>query len=166
MKQKEYDVIVIGSGCGMNIVEEALAMGHKVALVDKGPLGGTCPNNGCIPSKMLVFPADHIMEIHEASRFGIKTDIKSIDFAAIMERARTWPKNNQAEMRHGISHAEGLDFYKTEGHFVDEFTLEAGGKRIRGEKIFIASGSRPAIPPIKGLADTGYLTNETVLELR
>ena len=63
---KTYDVIVIGSGCGMNIVDEALAHGLSTALVDRGPLGGTCPNLGCIPSKMLIFAADRVAEIEEA----------------------------------------------------------------------------------------------------
>lgn len=68
---KEYDVIVVGSGCGMNIVNEALAHGMEVALVDKGPLGGTCLNLGCIPSKMLIFAADRITEIQEARKLGM-----------------------------------------------------------------------------------------------
>jgi len=62
---KEYDVIVIGSGAGMIIVEGALSQGLKVALVDREPLGGTCLNVGCIPSKMLIYPADRIAEIQE-----------------------------------------------------------------------------------------------------
>ncbi len=69
---KKYDAIVIGSGCGLNIVNDALHHGLKVALVDKGPLGGTCLNLGCIPSKMLIFPAERILEIHEAKNLGIE----------------------------------------------------------------------------------------------
>jgi len=64
---KKYDVIVIGSGCGMSIVDEALRPGLSVALVDKGPLGGTCANTGCIPSKMLIFAADRVTEMEEAN---------------------------------------------------------------------------------------------------
>ena len=63
---KEYDIIVIGSGSGGEIVESALSHGNRVAWIDKGPLGGTCLNNGCIPSKMLIYPADRVMEINEA----------------------------------------------------------------------------------------------------
>lgn len=77
---KEYDVIVIGSGCGMNIVEEALAHSLNVALVDKGPLGGTCPNLGCIPSKILIFAADRIAEIQESRKLGIEAEIKNSPF--------------------------------------------------------------------------------------
>lgn len=163
---KQYDVIVIGSGCGMNIVEETLAHRLKVALVDKGPLGGTCPNLGCIPSKMLIFTADRIMEIQEAKKLGIELGTKNIDFNSIMERMRKSVRQSQVDMRHGISHAEKLDFYEGEGHFTGEYTLEVNTEQIRGDKIFIASGSRPLIPPIKGLDSVDFLTNETLLELK
>ena len=69
---KEYDIVVIGSGSGMNIVDEAVSLDLKVAVVDKGPLGGTCLNLGCIPSKMLIFTADRIAEIQEAGKLGIE----------------------------------------------------------------------------------------------
>jgi len=163
---KKYDVIVIGSGCGMNIVEEALAHGLSVALVDKGPLGGTCANLGCIPSKMLIFAADRIAEIQEAKKLGIEAKIKNIDFGFIMERMRKFIRENQEHMRQGLSHAENLDFYEGEGHFVDDYTIEVNGEKIKGDKIFIASGSRPMIPPIKGLDSVDFLTNETVLQLK
>jgi mycothione reductase len=163
---KKYDVIVIGSGCGMNIVNEALAHGLAVALVDKGPLGGTCPNLGCIPSKMLIFAADRIAEIQEAKKLGIEAEIRKIDFNFIMERMRKSISENQEHMRHGISQAESLGFYEGEGHFTDEYTLKVNDEQIKGDKIFIASGSRPLIPPIKGLESLDYLTNETVLQLK
>jgi len=77
---KKYDVIVVGSGAGSAIVDQGLADGFKVALVDRGPLGGTCLNVGCIPSKMLIFPADRIVEIQEASKLGIKAEIQEVNF--------------------------------------------------------------------------------------
>jgi len=163
---KEYDVIVIGSGCGMNIVDEALAHGLSVALVDRGPLGGTCANLGCIPSKMLIFAADRIAEIQEARKLGIEAEIRNIDFNFIMERMRKFIRENQKHMRQGLSHAENLDFYEGEGHFVDDYTIEVNGEKIKGDKIFIASGSRPLTPPIKGLDSVNFLTNETVLQLK
>jgi pyruvate/2-oxoglutarate dehydrogenase complex dihydrolipoamide dehydrogenase (E3) component len=86
---KEYDVVVIGSGAGANILQPALSQGLKVALVDKGPLGGTCLNVGCIPSKMLIYPADRVVEINEAQKLGIKARITGIDFAAIMKRMQS-----------------------------------------------------------------------------
>jgi len=163
---KEYDVIVIGSGCGMNIVDEALAHGLSVALVDKGPLGGTCANLGCIPSKMLIFAADMIAEIQEAKRLGIEAEIKNIDFSFIMGRMRKFVRENQEHMKQGLSQAENLGFYEGEGHFVDDYIIAVNGQKVKGDKIFIASGSRPLIPPIKGLDSVNFLTNETVLQLK
>ena len=163
---RDYDVIVIGSGSGSLIVDGALSEGLKVALVDKGPYGGTCLNLGCIPSKMLIYPADRIAEIQEAGKLGIDAEIRSIDFGSIMERMRKSRRETQTQIRKGVEQLEGLDFYEGEGHFVADYTLEANGERIRGKKVFIASGSRTLIPPIKGVDSIDYLTNETVLELK
>ena len=164
---KNYDVIVIGSGCGTLISDEAVSQGLKVALVDKGPLiGGTCLNWGCIPSKMLIYTADRIVEIEEALNLGIRVEITNIDFNSVMERMRQSRKQSQIHIREGIRESEDLDFYEGEGHFIDNYTLYVNGEELRGETIVIASGSRPLIPPIKGLENIDYLTNESVLELK
>jgi len=163
---KEYDVVVIGSGSGANIVDAALRRGLKVALVDKGPLGGTCLNVGCIPSKMLIFPADRVMEIREARELGIDAEIRSVDFQAIMERMRRTISESQKSIREGIRLAQNLDFYEVEGRFISDHTLQVGSEKIRGENIFIASGARPFIPPIKGINEVDYLTNDNVFGLR
>ncbi len=163
---KAYDVIVIGSGSGILIVEEALSDGLKVALVDSGPYGGTCLNLGCIPSKTLIYPADVIAEIQGAKKLGITAEIKEIDFGSIMDRMRTNRQETRDKIRHGVDQLENLDFYEGVGYFVADYTMEALGERIKGRKVFIASGSRPLIPPIKGLDSVDYLTNETALELK
>jgi dihydrolipoamide dehydrogenase len=164
---KKYDVIVIGSGCGALISDEASSHGLRVALVDKGPLiGGTCLNWGCIPSKMLIYPADRIAEIQEGQKLGIEAEIKNIDFYSIMERMRKSRQESQRHIRKGIEQTENMDFFEGEAHFTSDYTLEVKGDKIQGERIFIASGSRPFIPPIKGLDSIDYLTNETALELK
>ena len=164
---KNYDAIIIGTGCGAIIAEEAVAHGWKTAMIDKGPLlGGTCLNWGCIPSKKLVYPADRIVDIQESGRLGIAADIRNIDFAAIMGRVRESRRVSQVQLRKGIKQAKGLDFYEGEGYFAGDRTLEVNGEKLRGKKIFIAAGSRPFIPPIKGLDRVDYLTNESVLELK
>ncbi len=162
---KKYDIIVVGSGSGGSIVDAALAAGRKVAWVDRGPLGGTCLNVGCIPTKMLVEVADRLMEIREAAKLGITAQVAGADFAGVMTRMRRTVREGVAEIRQGLGQAKDLDFYEVEAHFVAPYTLDAGGKRIKAETIFLVSGARPLIPPIKGLADTPYLTNETVLAL-
>ena len=163
---KEYDIIVIGSGSGMIIVDGAVSHGLKVALVDKGPLGGTCLNVGCIPSKMLVYPADRVVEIQEAKKLGIDAEIKDIDFEAIMERMRKSVHEGRSEMERGIKNSEYFDYYDGEARFVGDYTIEVNGEKIKGERIFIASGARPLIPPIKGIGKIDYLTNDNVFDLK
>ncbi|HEY87988.1 MAG TPA: dihydrolipoyl dehydrogenase [Dehalococcoidia bacterium] len=164
---KSYDVIVIGSGAGAIISDEAAAQGLKVALIDRGPLvGGTCLNWGCIPSKMLIYTADRIVEIKEARKLGIEAEVKNIDFHSIMERMRKSRQESQTHIREGIKQSKNLDFYEGEGHFMGDYALEVNGDKLKGERIFIASGSRPFIPLIKGLENVDYLTNESVLELK
>jgi len=164
---KSYDVIVIGSGAGAIISDEAAEQGLKVALIDKGPLvGGTCLNWGCIPSKMLIYTADRIVEIEEAKKLGIEAEVKNVDFHSIMERMRQSRQESQVHIREGLKQSRNLDFYEGEGYFVGDYLLEVNEEKLKGERIFIASGSRPFIPPIKGSENVDYLTNESVLELK
>jgi len=161
----KYDVIVIGSGSGGEIVDAALSQGLSVAWVDKGPLGGTCLNVGCIPSKMLIYPADRIVEIQEAEKLGIKAEIKDVDFTAIMKHMRKPIHESHEHMDHGLDNIKGLHYYKGEGYFISDYTIEVNGEQMKGKKIFIGSGARPLIPPIKGIENVEYLTNETVFNL-
>jgi dihydrolipoamide dehydrogenase len=163
---KSYDVIVIGSGAGAIISDEAAEQGLETALIEKGPLvGGTCLNWGCIPSKMLIYAADRIVEIEEAKKLGIEAKIKNVDFHSIMERMRNSRQESQGHIREGIKQSKNLDFYESETYFTGDYTLEINGEKIKGKKVFIASGSRPFIPPIKGSENVDYLTNESALEL-
>jgi dihydrolipoamide dehydrogenase len=162
---KDYDMLVIGSGSGAYVVEEGLAHGLKVAYVDNGPLGGTCLNVGCIPSKMVIYPADRIVEIQQAGKLGVKAEVLSVDFSAIMARAREHVRTARREIFDAIGRTPGLDFYEGTGRFVGDRTLEVNGETIRGEKIYIVSGARPYIPPIAGLDGVDYLTNESLLDL-
>jgi dihydrolipoamide dehydrogenase len=161
----KYDVIVIGSGSGGEIVEAALSHGLSVAWIDKGPLGGTCLNVGCIPSKMLIYPADRIVEIQEAKKFGITAEIKAIDFSAIMKHMREPIQESHKHMYKGVQNTDNFTYFKAVGHFISDYTINVNEEKITGDKIFIGSGARPFIPPIKGIADADYLTNETVFNL-
>lgn len=164
---KEYDVIVIGSGCGAIISDEAAGQGLKTALVDKGPLiGGTCLNWGCIPSKMLIYTADRIADIQEVEKFGVRAAVENIDFLSVMERMRHSREESQGHLRTAVADTDNLDLYEAEAKFTGDHTIEVKGETLKGEKIFIASGSRPMIPPVKGLDGVPYLTNESALELK
>jgi len=165
MAVKTYDAVVLGAGCGLLIAEAAVDRGLRVALVNKGPPGGTCLNVGCIPSKMLIYPADRIVEIQEAARLGVAAEITNTDFRFIMARMRESVQASRDDIREGLGQMEGLDLYQGEGHFSSEYTVDVNGEELRGERVFIATGSRPLIPPIRGLDGVDYLTNETLLRL-
>ena len=115
---KTYDVIVVGSGSGGEIVDAAISHGLTVAWIDKGPLGGTCLNVGCIPSKTVIHPANRIMEIYEAKKLGITAEIKNIDFQEIMRHAQRPIIESHEAMEKAISRVENLDYYHDEGHFI------------------------------------------------
>ena len=163
---KKYDVIVIGGGEGASLAFRAAEKGLKTALIEKKDAGGTCLNVGCVPSKTLIFSADRLMEIREAAKLGVKAEITKIDFDFIMKRMRKNVATGRNFLKEAIGETENLDFYHKEARFSDEHVLDVSGEKIRGEKIFIATGSRPVIPPIRGLDKVDYLTSESVLKLR
>jgi len=161
----KYDAIVVGSGSGMFVVYEAVFRGLRVALVDKGPLGGTCPNLGCIPSKMLMFPADRVVEIREAARLGIDASIKHIDFGLIMDRMRKSVEEAERQLADSVLQLHGMDLYEGPGRFIGDKDLEVNGTRLKSDRVFIATGSRPSIPDVPGLSDVDFLTTESLLGL-
>jgi len=162
---KDYDIIVLGSGCGLELVEQGSSRGLSVALVEPGPLGGTCLNVGCIPSKMLIATADIIAEQDRASKLGVEMYVESIDFAGIMQRMRDSRAASGEHLGQSVSDLPGVDLYKTSGAFVDSHEIVVDGQRISGKQVFVAVGGRPFVPPIKGLADVDCLTNESLLEM-
>lgn len=163
---KTYDVVVVGSGAGAIIVDMVLSEKKKCALIDRGPTGGTCLNLGCIPSKMLIYAADRVVDIQEAAKLGIRAELRGIDFGDIMNRMRKSIVAERDVMRYGLRKAPNLDFYEAEGRFIGDYTLQVGQETVKGDKVFIAAGSRPFIPPIKGLDRVDFLTNESVLRLK
>ena len=162
---KEYDLIVVGSGAGMIGVSRGTRAGMKVALVDRGPMGGTCLNNGCIPSKVLIYPADVIRTLEAARAVGVEARIEGVDFDLIMRRMRAIVDEGRGGMERSAAKNERLDWYQGWGEFVGDFMIKIGDETITAPKIFIASGSRPLVPPIPGLAEAGYIDNVSVLSL-
>jgi mycothione reductase len=161
-----FDVIVIGSGAGMNVVSNALNEGLRVALVDKGPLGGTCLNNGCIPSKILITPADIIRTFLDAKILGVEGIVTKVDFEKILGRFRSLQEAEHQGMLNEIKSAKNLLYYPVVGEFIGDYTLKAGDETLTAPKIAIASGSRAAIPPIPGLKEAGFIDNVTLLDLK
>lgn len=164
---KEYDLIVIGSGSGMNYVNAMLDANPKmkIALIDKDEPGGICLTRGCIPSKMLLYPAELVKDIEKAANFGIKALIENIDFKAVMDRMRSTISEDIEGIKHGYTHLPRLDFYNETAEFISPYTMKVGEETITAKMIFLCTGSKPAIPPVKGLDKVDYLTSDDVLEL-
>jgi dihydrolipoamide dehydrogenase len=161
----KYDLIVIGSGAGMHVVSNAVQEGLKVALLERGPLGGTCLNNGCIPSKMLIYPADVIRTLQDARAVGLEGTIERIDFPLIMSRMRSVVEQSRRALEEAVRAEENLTLYRDTASFTGDFALKAGEETITAQKIVIASGARALIPPVPGLKEAGYLDNVSLLEM-
>ncbi|HII06758.1 MAG TPA: dihydrolipoyl dehydrogenase [Methanotrichaceae archaeon] len=163
---KNYDLIVIGSGAGMIIASRGIRAGMKVALVDHGPMGGTCLNNGCIPSKVLIYPADAIRALEAAKAVGVEGRVEKVDFDLIMKRMHSIVDEGRRGMEKSAEGTENLDWYRGWGEFVGDLEMKVGEETITAPKIAIASGSRALVPPIPGLEEAGYLDNISVLALK
>jgi mycothione reductase len=162
---EEYDVMVIGSGAGMNVASKGVQAGMRVAVVEHGLMGGTCLNTGCIPSKILLYPADVIRELEDARGIGVEGTIAGVDFPLIMRRMRSFVTMDREHMEEGVSMVETLRVYRDTGEFVGDYRLKVGGETITAPKIVIASGARALVPPVEGLEDVGYIDHVSVLDL-
>jgi dihydrolipoamide dehydrogenase len=162
---EHFDVLVVGTGSGMLVASAAVDNGFKTALVDNGPMGGTCLNRGCVPSKMLIYPADVVSTINAAQRLGVNATVNSIDFKNIMSRMRTLVNGDSSAQASAVQATSGLTWFKETGKFTSDYTMQVGEHAITAERIFIVSGARPSIPPIKGIEQVNHLTSDTVLQL-
>ena len=161
-----FDLIVIGAGSGLNISSAAAEMGMKVAVVEKGPMGGTCLNRGCIPSKIIIHSADIAETIKKSNLFGINSRISSIDFKKIASRASAIVDKDAREIEEGIKQDKNTTLFKVKAIFVGERALRVGKETIKGDKVVIAAGTRPSIPNIEGLKDTGFITSDEALRVK
>lgn len=162
-----YNLVVIGGGtAGLVTVAGAAGLGARVALIERALLGGDCLNVGCVPSKSIIRSARASADVRDAHKFGINVPAGvTADFGAVMERLR--------RIRAGISQHDsarrftelGVDVFLGEARFSSNDTVEVGGQTLRFKKAVIATGARAIAPPIGGLREAGYLTNETVFNL-
>jgi pyruvate/2-oxoglutarate dehydrogenase complex dihydrolipoamide dehydrogenase (E3) component len=162
-----YNLVVLGAGtAGLVSAAGAAGLGAKVALVEKHLLGGDCLNVGCVPSKALIRCARAAADVRHANEYGVHVPPGSaVDFSSIMERMRRLraeisPHDSAARFRD-----LGVDVFLGEGRFTGPDSLEVDGRQLRFSKAVIATGTRPAQPPIPGLAEAGFLTNETIFSL-
>ena len=164
---KHYDLISIGTGSAMSIVEAMISENPKlkVAIIDKDEPGGICLTRGCIPSKLLLYPAELVRTVEHAREFGINSEIKGIAFRKVMERMRDIIHGDINQIRQGLSQSKNVNYYSEAAEFVGPYTLKVGKETITSKMILLGTGSIPTVPPIKGLEKTGYLTSDTVLAI-
>jgi len=166
---KSYEIAVIGGGPGGYMAAlRAASLGKKVMLVEKEFLGGTCLNRGCIPSKTWLKNAEILESMERAKEWGIETPEISVSFGKMKRRK----DEVVTRLRNGVSlllKKGKIDVYEAEGIVEDEHTVKAvsekGEERIRAEKIIVATGSSPALPPIEGLASVPCYTSDTIFDI-
>jgi pyruvate/2-oxoglutarate dehydrogenase complex dihydrolipoamide dehydrogenase (E3) component/uncharacterized membrane protein YdjX (TVP38/TMEM64 family) len=161
-----YNLVVIGAGtAGLVSAAGAAGLGARVALVERHLMGGDCLNVGCVPSKGLISAARAAAHARRAGDLGVRVGSVDVDFPAVMERMRRL----RADLAPNDSVARftklGVDVYLGQGRFTGPTTLEVEGRVLEFSRAVIATGARASAPPIPGLEDTGYLTNETVFWL-
>ena len=161
-----YNLVVIGAGtAGLVTAAGAAGLGAKVALVERHLMGGDCLIYGCVPSKAVIRSSRFVGEIREAGKLGFRSAQAEPDFAAVMERMRSLrariSRHDSAERFRSL----GVDVFLGNARFSGSDTIEVAGKTLRFKRAVIAAGARAVHPPIPGIEEAGYLTNETVFSL-
>lgn len=161
------DVCIVGAGsAGLVAAAGAAQLGLDVVLIERGAMGGDCLNQGCVPSKALIAAAKMAQAQRDGAPFGIAPVEPTVDFVRVMDHVAeviaAIAPNDSVERFEKL----GVRVLKEEARFIGRTELQAGPHRITSRRIVLATGSRPTAPPIPGLADTGFLTNETLFANR
>ena len=169
---KKFDLIVIGSGSGLDVANAVSQHGLKVAIIEKDRMGGTCLNRGCIPSKLLIHSADVAEIIKRAHLFGIKVDGFTADFQKMIERVNNITDSTSDRIKNAFEEMENPQLFSKECKFSGEKTLYVGEENdnkkiiVTADKILIAAGTRPRIPNINGLKEAGYVTSDEIFHIK
>ena len=166
MPDGRYNLVVIGAGtAGLVCAAGAAGLGARVALVERYLMGGDCLNMGCVPSKTLLRSGRALFDILDAGRFGAESASAGCDFAAVMARMRRVRADLSSHDSAQRFRELGVDVFLGRGRFVAPDCIEVAGQRLLFAKAAICTGAHAAVPPVPGLAEAGYLTNETVFSL-
>jgi pyruvate/2-oxoglutarate dehydrogenase complex dihydrolipoamide dehydrogenase (E3) component len=164
---RRYDLVVVGLGSGGIVAAEfAARIGLRVAAVERDRVGGDCLWTGCVPSKAVIASARTAQGMRTAARVGLRPVEPDIDLAAVWGRMRSVQERiAETDDNPDRFRAKGVEVFEGEARLLDGHTVEAAGTRLDTRFILLCTGSRPAIPPIDGLEEAGYLTNETLFAL-
>ncbi|RHX79082.1 dihydrolipoyl dehydrogenase [Leptospira yasudae] len=161
---KEYDIIVIGTGGGTKLVTPPSKIGYKVAVIEKESPGGTCLNRGCIPSKMLIYPAEILSLVKNSEKFQISFPGKpQVDFKTLVERISKTVDDESASILPAYEKNPNITYIQGTATFLSDKVVTVNGEQLTAERIFIASGARPILPNIPGLEGTPYMTSREAL---
>jgi dihydrolipoamide dehydrogenase len=161
----DFDVLVIGGGTANNVAAAAADTGLETALVEPGPLGGTCLNRGCNPSKMVIQAANAVNHVRDADMFHVDATLEGIDWETVVDEMDALLGEIADDMAERYREKDHLTLFEERTSFVDERTVELDGQEVTGEKVVVATGSRPVVPPIDGLEEIDYLTSKEALYL-
>ena len=161
-----FDAIVIGGGtAGITAAREIARRRRRVVLIEADRTGGDCLYTGCVPSKSLIATARLVAGIRRAAEYGVIVQDPVLDFGRVMARkTRIIGQIGKVDSPEALE-AAGVSVVTGNARFLDSNTVAVGGRKMQSRRIVIATGSRPAIPPIPGLKSAGYLTNEEILSL-
>jgi mycothione reductase len=163
---EKYALAVIGSGSGNVVVPDDVGVGDKVVLIESGAFGGTCINRGCIPTKMFVYTADLAMQVRRASQFGLAATLERVDWPAIRDRIITRVDETSHAGRKERAESTNCTVFEGHARFAGPHELVINDNtRIEAEQIVIATGGRPAIPPVVKNAAIEFHTSDTILRL-
>jgi pyruvate/2-oxoglutarate dehydrogenase complex dihydrolipoamide dehydrogenase (E3) component len=162
----KYDAIIIGSGqAGIPLAIALADLGWKVALIEKGNVGGTCVNNGCTPTKTMVQRAQVAHYARDAARWGVEARDVRVDLAKIVAQKNEVVHSFRAGNEKRIAEHPTLRLYRGHARFVAPHQLSVGTEIIESDKIFINAGARPRIPAIRGLGSIPCLTSENIMDI-
>lgn len=159
-----FDLCIIGSGSGNSLIDERFD-DWSIAMVERGVFGGTCLNVGCIPSKMLIYPADLVETIRHAGELGIHATLDQRDWTAVRDRTFGRIDPISAGGRDYRANLDNVTLFEADARFVGPGTLQVGDRQITADRFVIAAGARAHVPTIPGIGDVEVHTSDTIMRI-